>query len=182
MSTPSSPSLTVSLACYVHHPHPPPLHKKNPLAFTPSTHSHRPLTNPPFPWVLLPTDQPIPFWQAPVDRPYTVDLFTSLTCPVEHTTVLFTAYLSVLFSEIKEEKRGGWVAKTTKKNPEETIKFSLLPMNPMLAVSQLWILWTNLESSKVAHYSSRAGVFQERLASMADEHREGFVREFWLST
>lgn len=34
----------------------------------------------------------------------------------------------------------------------------------------------------MAHYSSRGGVFQERPASMADEHREGFVGAFWLTT
>lgn len=55
-------------------------------------------------------------------------------------------------------------------------------MKPMLAVSQLYILWTNLEACKVAHYSSRGGVFQVWFASMADEHREGFVRGFWLTT
>lgn len=32
------------------------------------------------------------------------------------------------------------------------------------------------------HYSRRGGVFQERLATMADEHREGFVGGFWLAT
>lgn len=34
----------------------------------------------------------------------------------------------------------------------------------------------------MAHYSSRVGVFQERIASMADEHREGFVSSVWLTT
>lgn len=114
-----------------------------------------------------------PVASNPADGPYSLVLFTSPTCPAEHTTNPFIACLSAPFSELKEE-RGGY----TKTKTKETIKLPLLPMNPALAVSQLQTLWTNLEACKVAHYSSRGGVFQERLASMADEHREGFVRGF----
>lgn len=56
----------------------------------------------------------------PADRPYSLDLFTSPTCPAEHTTIPFIACLSAPFSEIKEEKerrgRGGYKNKKNQGN------------------------------------------------------------------
>lgn len=63
-------------------------------------------------------------------------LFTSPTCPAEHTTIPFIACLSAPFSGGERGGGGGYKNKKAK----ETIKWPLLPMNPMLAVSQLEIL------------------------------------------
>lgn len=98
-----------------------------------------------------------------------------------HNNCVHCLFVSPLFRTKRGEKEGGGGG-DEKTKMEATIKFSLLPMNPVRAVSQLYILWTNLEACKVAHYSSRVGVFQERIASMADEHREGFVSSVWLTT
>lgn len=132
----------------------------------------------------MPLSSYYPIPKSTVVRPHSVDLFISPTCPAETTTIPFTACLSVRFFTSKrrerkrERERGEGVIKKTKqiKEIQGNNYMPLLSMNPVLAVSQLQNLWTNLEACKVPHYSSRGGVFQEQLAWMATIHREGFVR------
>lgn len=129
----------------------------------------------------------------PSERAQSLDptVWTCLSHPLvqEHTTIPFIACLSVpFFPHMKGERAGErvtekWKGVTkTKKKIQGNNYMPLLSMNPVLAVSQLQNLWTNLEACKVPHYSSRGGVFQEQLAWMATEHREGFVWGFWPRT
>lgn len=82
---------------------PPPHQKKPPHP----SYRADPLTNPPPACVLLPTARPIPSPTSRADGPYSLVLFTSPTCPAEHTTIPFIACLSAPFSERKRGERGG---------------------------------------------------------------------------
>lgn len=136
--------------------------------------------------VLYPNSPPIR--KSTVARPHSLDLFISPTCPGTHNNPLHCMFVSPIFSTYKRresrreshrEVEGG---NKNKKKIHGNNYMPLLSMNPVLAVSQLQNLWTNLEACKVPHYSSRGGVFQEQLAWMATEHREGFVWGFWPRT
>lgn len=73
-----------------------------------------------------------PFPTSPADRPYSLDLFTSPTCPAEHTTIPFIACLSAPFSEVKEEreKKGGVTKAKNTKQKKTTRKQLHCPSSP----------------------------------------------------